>query len=338
MLEPQPYLDSDRDSLQTLPLAMIPLATAGLAKARLVKNARLEGMVELFSGAETGSGQILPCNLVRVFHFDETNRKDLDVVETLATLPSYDVFSLRSELRRLGIVVDESRHLRLSDGKIGALNSYMRDYTRPLIATIYGRSDAGEEHSFSDIVGLFAAPEAGCATRNLKRLAQTLSIELKDIPRFLEDYGDAYLPLAYFESCLDENRPIIRDFMVSVAQIQNDPKLKANHTCVDALVRVQSKLMSAVSDIVTLFEVLKAKTWNLWANIDSAGYRKTKRLIQGYIADIGKALCAITVKMAAWKQRFPRKDNGHPQRRVDFIMSDIKHGIESIQGLSYAHL
>ena len=337
MPEPQPYLDSDRDALHILPLAMIPLATPGLAKARLIKNARLEGMVELFRGEQTGSGQILPCDLVRVFHFDESNQKDLDLVETLAELPSYDVFSLRINLRRLEVEVDECQHLRLSQSKIESLSGHMRVFTRPLIAAIYGRTDAAEG-SVKDIIGLFVEPQVPRAQQNLKHLAEKLNIQTDEIPKFLEDYGDTYLSLAYYQSCLDETLPVIKDFMSSVAQIRRDPNLRSNFNFMSALDLVQEKLMSAVGDIENVLEVYKGRTHNLWANIDSTSYRKTKAMIHGYHTEIGRALCAITVKMAAWKEKFPRKDSSGAYRRADFIMSDIKHGIESIQGLSYSDL
>jgi len=37
--------DEDRDSLHTLPLIMMPIKTAPLRRARLIKNARFESMV-----------------------------------------------------------------------------------------------------------------------------------------------------------------------------------------------------------------------------------------------------------------------------------------------------
>ena len=48
--------DFDRDSLHILPLSMIPRETRGLQRARMIKNNRLESMVELFEGEEIGSG------------------------------------------------------------------------------------------------------------------------------------------------------------------------------------------------------------------------------------------------------------------------------------------
>ena len=41
--------DSDMDALHILPLQIVPLETKGLAKARMIKNIRLESVVEVFN-------------------------------------------------------------------------------------------------------------------------------------------------------------------------------------------------------------------------------------------------------------------------------------------------
>ncbi len=83
--------DADRDSLYILPLSTLPLATKGLRKARMIKNFRLEGMIELFSDDASGSGQIFPTNLNKVFHFDESNANDLKMISQVSELRSYDI-------------------------------------------------------------------------------------------------------------------------------------------------------------------------------------------------------------------------------------------------------
>ena len=50
--------DFDRDSLNTIPLSMIPFETPGLRRALMIKNARYEGVIELFKGEGSGSGQV----------------------------------------------------------------------------------------------------------------------------------------------------------------------------------------------------------------------------------------------------------------------------------------
>lgn len=332
-----PYTDQDKDALHILPLSVVPLATPGLSKAKLIKNARLEGVIELFSGEEIGSGQIAPSDLDRVFHFDSSNERDLDLVMNLSELASYDVFSLRIELRKLDIEVDECEHLQLSSKKVENLNKYMRVFTRPLIATIYGGKQS-VKGDFKDIVGLFIEPSMPEAQKNLAELATALDIDVRGIPKFLEDYGDAYLSLAYYQSCLDENLPIIHDFLKSVAEIQKDPNFKSNPSIMGALNVVESKLKGAVSDVENVLEIFRARTLNMWYDINAESYRKIKELMTGYHTDIGKALCAITVKMSAWKEKFPRKDNSGTYRRADFIMSEIRHGIDSIHQLNYSDI
>ena len=39
----------DRDSLHIRPLGDLPMETPGLASARLIKNSRLQGVIEVFS-------------------------------------------------------------------------------------------------------------------------------------------------------------------------------------------------------------------------------------------------------------------------------------------------
>ena len=90
---------NDQDAIDILPLSIVPLRTTSLRKARIIKNSRLEGMVELFSEKESGSGQIRPRDLPSVFEFREDNEQDLDIVKRLCGLSSYDVYSLRVLLR-----------------------------------------------------------------------------------------------------------------------------------------------------------------------------------------------------------------------------------------------
>ncbi|MDA0664514.1 MAG: hypothetical protein O3B08_16995 [Proteobacteria bacterium] len=46
----------DMDSLHILPLNQLPLKTPSLKRARLVKNVRLDSVIELFSDKDSGSG------------------------------------------------------------------------------------------------------------------------------------------------------------------------------------------------------------------------------------------------------------------------------------------
>ena len=111
----------DVDALHILPLRMIPLKNARLRRAKIVKNARLDGVVEIFSDRTTGSGEIDPISIMNALSFTEDEMSDVEIVQRLALLPSYDVYSLRIGLRNHGI-------------------QYMRAFTKPLFQVTFKRS------------------------------------------------------------------------------------------------------------------------------------------------------------------------------------------------------
>jgi hypothetical protein len=107
---------NDNDCLHVLPLSMIPLQVKALQKTCLIKNTRLEGVVELYREGNIGSGQIATDGLEKTFDFSGDRAKDLAVVQKLSVLPSYDVYSLRVSLRKLKIQLEN----------VDTLNSPMR--------------------------------------------------------------------------------------------------------------------------------------------------------------------------------------------------------------------
>ncbi len=80
---PKPPLgDIDRDSVHILPLSIIPFETKGLERTRMIKNAKLESVIELFADDKAGSGQVAVGSIRQVFADIET--KDIKVLSELA--------------------------------------------------------------------------------------------------------------------------------------------------------------------------------------------------------------------------------------------------------------
>jgi hypothetical protein len=71
----------------------------------------------------------------------------------------------------------------------------------------------------------------------------------------------------------------------------------------------------------------------MWDNLSAERFRKIERIIKAYHLTMGGILCALTVKMDAWAEKFPQRNIGGPARRADFIMTDIKHGLKRIRDL-----
>lgn len=326
---------ADMDALHILPLSIIPLETKALQRARLVKNSRLEGVVEMFGGRETGSGQIKPDRLGQVFDITDKNRKDVQMIKTLCPLPAYDVYSLRIELRRLGIPVNDLSALRLSDPLTQELTGHMRTFTQPLVKAVYGElSDAALESG--DVVSLFRSPNIGNAKENILALADQLEIGPMDLPQFLEEYGDIYLSLAYYRNCMEENLPYLEDFLESLDTIQQHPSLRSNASLKRICSSIRTKLSSIILEVNSILDMFKARTEEMWKNISRATFKTMKDLITTYQVTVAGALCAITVKMNAWKKKFPEPYVGGPLSRADFVMNEMRHGMDKIAEIQYA--
>ena len=323
--------DSDRDALHILPLSMLPFETPGLKRARMIKNVRLESVIELFSEEGTGSGQMDIRDIGQEFGWpDDQIHPDLVMLRKLALLPSFDVYSLRISLRQQGIDVENQDALKLSDAKTRDLTAYMTGFTHALIKEIYGSSDINIE-SFNDIIALFRDPDIEKAKEQLDVMASKLGIGLAEIPTFLEDYGDIFLSLSYYRQSLDEIEPVIEEFLGSMDEIRSNWQLKQDQNLMRTCKMLQSTINELMAEITGRFENFEQGTKDLWNDISAKRFQRVKSLIESYHTTIGGVLCALSVKIDAWHNLFPSHDTGGPVKRAEFIMSEMKQGIENIQ-------
>jgi hypothetical protein len=306
-----------------------------LRRARLVKNVRLESMVELFAGAGTGSGQIAPGELGAWFDFSGDRARDHELMCRLGELPSYDVYSLRLSLRRLDIDIDNLEELRLSDAKVVELTGYMAEFTRPLLRYVYGDVDAANV-GLADLMRLFADPDAGAARDNLRRLAHLLEVDLSRIPLFLEDYADVYLSLSFYRQCLATIAPLLAEFLGTLREIRAAPGFAADRGVSAACGEVERKLKTLHNDVTGVLDEFRCRTEDMWDRPSANHYRQIERMVREHQTRIGEILCALTVKMAAWNRKFPEPGAGQLPAKVAFVISEMKHGLSRIQPLTAA--
>ena len=319
----------DGDTLHILPLRMIPLKNTRLQRARIVKNARLDGVIEIFSDRTTGSGQIDPISLMNALTFTEEEMSDVQTVQNLALLPSYDVYSLRIGLRNLEIPLSDVRDLQLSSSKRIELSRYMQAFTKPLFQVIYGK--VPNTTSIQEIIDMFTNPDVEIAKKNLHHLSNVLNVPIREIPTFLENYGDIYLSLAYYQQILDKNFQRLNEFLDEMtAMLKNriykdEPGLKA------ACVVTKTTLTDVVTEAANILDIFEKRTFGMWEDISAEKFREISNLINSYHVRMGGALCIIDVKMRAWAERFPDRDRGSMSQRANFIVSDMKCGLEKLE-------
>ena len=327
-------LSVDRDSLHILPLSDLPIHTPGLNHARLIKNVHLESVIEMFSGKATGSGQLRIEDLPKEFSWDGSNPPpDLQILRKLAQLASFDVYSLRVTLRAGGIEVNSHDALKLSVQRNAELSEYTRDFTRPLLAEIYG-SDSTDIQNFGDVIELFRDPDVKHARENLRLMARKLAIEPENIPVFLEDFGDIFLSLSYYRQCFDTIEPMINSFLECLEDLRGNYQLKDDVNLQNTINTMESTINRAMANISGPFDNFHRGTKHMWANVSAENFRQVEALISGYHTTIGGILCALSVKMYAWSSSFPNAAVGGPGKRAEFIMTEMRPGFDSLKEIS----
>ncbi len=328
-MDAEEHFDKDKDALHLLPLSIIPLNSPALSRARLIKNVSMRSMLELFKGTGTGSGQIDPNTIDQVFDIAKnTAVSDSDTIRALAKLNSFDVYSLRIQLRGLGIDVEDIEHLRLSKSKRAELTKYMLGFTRPLIRQIYGNEQT-DISDLSELLGLFDNPNRAEAMKNLRLITKRLNITIADLPRFLEDYGDTFLSLAYFQDCLNSLEPHFVSFISAIHAIRSHPQLRQNTAVMDAMATASADLAQAKATVGALLESFERKSQAMWENIDAESFNKVKILIEKHHTTVGGILCGLSVKLEGWSDRFGKGEHG-AIRQSDFIMSEMRQGLKDL--------
>ena len=321
--------DVDRDSLNTISLSMIPFETPGLRRALMLKNARYQGVVELFKGEGSGSGQVEVDQIANVFN--DITEGDLNILRKLADLPSYDIYSLRIMLREQKIPVSDFHDLKLSGNKTRELDEYMRSFTRPLLLEVYGKE--GDMHDFDDVIALFRQPDVSLAREKLGVLAERLEVNLWQFPALLHDYGDAYLSVSYYRQCYDQVAPHVRNVRDSLDELVKHPQMRQDRELVQTCNRISTTVDLATEMMRKRFEVFERSTRQAWRDINGDRFRALRERILSNQAMLGGMLCGLTVCLESWAEKFPNAEVGGVHRRAEYVRSELRFGIEPIRAI-----
>jgi len=161
-------------------------------------------------------------------------------------------------------------------------------------------------------------------------LVQT--IEFQEIPNFLEDYGDTFLSLSYYRACLDRIMPTIDQFLDSLRSFKKSQQLASDKMLMRTCDEMQATINELVSTTTGWLESFERNTNEMWDHMSPDTFRRVEAIIKGYQTVIGGILCALSVKMDAWARLFPNKAGG-PVRRAEFVMTDMRLGMNKIQKL-----
>ena len=324
--------DYHRDSIHTLPLSVLPVATAALSRARLIKNHRLETRVELFRESGIGSGQIAIDEVPDFFSGDpDALQDDLLLLHRIGQLPAYDPYTLRMGLRQAGIDVLSLEALQLSPAKKAELLPLMRDITRPLIVHLYGdrRDDPGDLHT---LIRLIANPDTPKVRARIQSMAAGLRISVDALPDMLEDYGDTYLALSYYRSYFLYALPVLDRLRDWMEEVRENSFLRTDAGAQRTLRQVDDVLVHLAASVKRRFEGFDRQTKVNWDKVTVGTFQQLRDLISRHQQSLAEVLCGLTVKIYEWEQRFPA-GGGSPDKRADFVGSDLKPGLDALWGV-----
>ena len=322
-------LSLDRDTLHTLPLCDIPLKTPGLKNGVMIKNARLQSVIEIFRDASTGSGQVEIDNLQQIF---PSYKDELDVDEAVLNkvgeLESFDVYSLRIQLRKLNVDVNNTAALRLSDQKMLELADAMKRFTDPLVEKLYGVKR--EDHiDFSDIFRALNPEQRKRALDNMKEISKNMNFSIDELPEFIEDCGDLYLSIAYYNNALSGLMPTIKDFLTWVEEIKKSGQFRQDRDNKKLIKQMEYNLKTIIRSTRKRLDFFQDSFINLWDDINIESYQELRQRLISSHAHIGAILCGLTVKMNRFNEKFSNR-GGSLRNRMQFIRREMSVGLDEL--------
>jgi hypothetical protein len=317
---------SDRDAIDTLPLSMIPLSSSTLKSARLVKNSRLETSIELMNDPIAGSLQIRPEDIADTF---PGSKEDQAIISSLASLNSYDVYSLRTSLKKLGIKVDDTV-LELSDNMKDRLDQYAVEFTRPLIKAIFGTGSDGIDDK-ENLIKIFRDPDRVRVAQRLRIMAQKTGIPVEELPKFLEEYNDVFLSVAYYRHSFESVVPDINRFWLWLGDLRTRRDAIGSPRTMMSCKKVEESLRFLSSSIRERLGRFRGAFEVFWDDMNRETFILLRREIEDNHVGMGAVLCGLVVKMRHWSQAFPDNAMGGPTTRAQYLVSEMEPGLEHLK-------
>ena len=320
----------DRDTLHTTPLSLLPFQKKALKGARMVKNSRLESAIELYRMEGGASGLIEIKNVSGYFGTSPVSMHDLALLKRLGAMHSFDIYNMRIFLRAEGVTEESVRTLTLSPQKIRSLDVYMGEFTRPLVESIFGMQTS-QVNAFDDVLSMIRKPNVEEAAHNLKVLAAKLGVDVKRIPEFLEDYADMYLSISYYKDCLKELKPRCVEFLETVNNIDQSYVARSNDMLGGACRKITTRLGDLINAVAAQMYEFDRHTDDMWHNLSADKFREIEAIVKAHHRKLGGIICTLSVKMAAWENRFPNPRFGSLSQRGEFILNEMQYGLEKIE-------
>ena len=80
---------------------------------------------------------------------------------------------------------------------------------------------------------------------------------MNEIPKFLDDFADIYLSLAYFQDYVDDLTPKLIEMIEDLQGLQTNWQLRQDPHILNTLNRVESELNDLLASVTSRFEAFR---------------------------------------------------------------------------------
>tara|TARA_R110000787_G_scaffold20496_5_gene60806 strand:+ start:700 stop:1779 length:1080 start_codon:yes stop_codon:yes gene_type:complete len=328
--------ETDNDSLYVMPLAHVPFATRGLSRGRLRMTGALDSVIDIYGDERQGRGFIPIAEInhkygAQTFGWDADgpDHPDLALLNKVAELTSYDVYSLRILFRILQIEPVDASLLALSKDAKLSLSAHLKRFTAPLILNVYG--DVSALSQSGDPIDLIRNPNRGTAVSNLQKLADGLEIDIRAIPEFLEKFSDCFLSISYFERYLHDVHRDVFDIVEELEALRKNRNMQTEPAVRAACEEVSEGLQHLISSALCKIERFHKETASMWQDLNAKRFAELSGLVEDYQVSVAGVLCGLGIKTGEWRRRFATTDIGGPVARADALMSCLRPGLDRLR-------
>ncbi len=318
----------DQDAIHSLHATVLPIKSSHLKNAKLIKNVHLNTVVELES-TETGAIESVPFDEISAhLHTDEEADSDIAVLSEFSILPSFDCYTLGSDLARLNVTILKNLNFQLSNAKIRELSSFMGRVTVPLVKFLYGDESGKVKHSQS-LAELVKDSDDEKVRNKLEGLASGLRVSLSKLPTYIEKFGEFYLSLAFFEGLFIENRPKLEQMLMWIDDAAEHPHTRNNPESQKAFSIAKGRVQYLKENLEQRFKYLNSITQVKWDRPNFTEFEEMQKAIGSQHIYLASGLCAVAVKVSEWERQFPNA-GGVAEQCLEFVLVDLIPGLDNL--------
>lgn len=322
------YSSEDMDAPDILPLAILSdLQTEGLRNVKMVIDSRMNRLIQLYDDPHLGRSRCTIDEAPTRFGIGERNIQDFDILRTVATLPSFDIYTLRKNQTERAIHIDAAV-LKLSDEMNEELQRFMLPLMQPLLISFLGNDLDFEAGKLTSIdAAIKNHPEK--VRKNVPSFAKKLGMEdTQSVEKFLGEYQEICTQLSYYERTLAESMEAFREIANTVSELAGEKENPLDEETERACGLIRNKLIKTHQSVRGAIAFLKEQMEQMAGKLSMPKFKVIKRFLNKMELALSNFVCLLSVKAKAWREF--TKSSRWKSRRAEFIRETISPGVEQV--------